>query len=397
MQNTKTKQQFLSSPKRRTLPKKEQERRWKQYLFNSRNNNYERKRGYSRNTRMKISKSNKMQLKLSPCASEYLIALTAPFSHKGVACIPDLHAVPSKKIRVKTRGTFQTGTNGYGWIVANPWNTCNDRTIASYTINTFAGADPIADPAAPPAGVNNALAAKIPYANADFNGVNAKVKARVVGVGLRIRYIGPELARSGQIIGLRNPDNRTLVALSRAEFRSFETSKTFSNKKQWIYALYRPVEPNDYEYSPVSDRNSENASGFLSYSLGMYVTDTTDSTGSPGPAPFEWEIIQYVEYIGNIDNITRSHVDTQGMAHIRNSLPTKSVTDSMTKHVKKIASSLYDSIDSNSIVSAAAPAVGGALAYKNFFGPVIEEAEEAPTALETVLPLIEELSPLLLL
>lgn len=42
-------------------------------------------------------------------------------------------------------------------------------------------------------------------------------------------------------------------------------------------------------------------------------------------SPFEYEIIRYVEYIGTISNISKSHVDLVGMSDIRNSLPEKSV------------------------------------------------------------------------
>lgn len=400
----KTKQQFIDNPKRRNLSNREKERRWRQYVISQRSIAVERRTGRTRGTRIKIKANNQLSLKLTPCAKHYLIAVGAPFSHKGVACIPDLHAVPSKKIRVKTRGTFSTGVNGYGYIIANDWANSNDYAVASYTINTYAGTDTIAEPSTLPAGVNNAIQAKLPYASASFG---SALRARTVGFGLRIRYIGPELARSGQIIGLRHPDNANLVGKTRAQFRSFETSKTFSNKKQWIYVLYRPVEPEDYEFTASPSANEK---GVIKYSMGFFVSDTTDSTGAPGPAPFEWETVRYVEYIGDIDNVTATHVDIQGMAHIRNSLPVKSSTDNMSKHVATMARKVYSSMKANApgIVKNVAPAIGGALAYKNFIAPAIDYSEplieelpaleaEAPSILESALPVVEELAPFLLL
>jgi len=396
----KTKQQFLNSPKRRNLPPREKERRWKQYAASQRSTAANKRRGYTRNTRMKTSGRN-LKISMSPCAKHYLTTLVAPFEHKGVACVPDLHAVPSKKIRVKTRGTFSSGVNGYGWIIVNPWCNSSDFAVASHSISSYAGAALVGDPAVLPAGVTNTTPSKIPYASAAFG---ANLRARTVGVGLRIRYIGPELARSGQIIGLRKPDNTSCVGSAPAALRTYEEAKTFSNKKQWMYALYRPVEPEDYEFSPFGGAN---AGGTVAYPIVFWVGDTTNSGGTPGPAPFEFEIIQYIEYIGDIDNVTASHVDVSGMAHIRNSLPVKSVTDNMGAMVRNVTGKISRSINANlpQIIKTAAPAIGGAMAYKTFGGealapevessyPLIEEIEEG--ALEFG-EMATEFAPLLLL
>jgi hypothetical protein len=298
---------------------------------------------------------------LSPCAKDYLMALQMPFMSKNVACVPDFHAIPSKKVRVKSRGTFSTGLDGNGFIVfANHCNSSNCTHIgASSATLASSTAVPIIVPAG--AGVLNFSQTKLPYSNADFADVSPTpgVQARTVGSGMRIRYIGPELARSGQIVGVRHPDNETLVGLSYNDIRSYSTAKTYNNSRQWIYVMWRPVQPNEYHFS----RNSSTASdgNLVKWETGFVIQGTTDTSGAPGPAPFEWETVHYTEYIGNIDNVTRSHVDLVGMSHIRNALPTKSTTDKPHHNfaitVKKVEDSIGESLPA---------AAGGALAYRNF-------------------------------
>ena len=212
-----TKAEFFARPKIRRLPAAEKERRWQQHVMSIRasarvpQRDLARlnRRGYTRGTQL-ITTGMKAEVHLSPCAKHYLNALTIPFQNKGVACVPDFHAIPSKKIRVKTRGFFSTGLDGNGYIVAAAWCTSNvcptiissTATLASSTGVLLRGS------------VNTATFTinKIPYSNTQFeaNGSNPGVQARRVSQCLRIRYLGPKLSQSGQIVGLRHPDNETL-------------------------------------------------------------------------------------------------------------------------------------------------------------------------------------------
>jgi hypothetical protein len=230
------------------------------------------------------------------------------------------------------------------------------------------------------AGTATVTPAKLPYASADFEGLTGNslsINGRVVGVGVRIRYIGPELARSGQIIAFRSPDNGNMLGRTFAEARSLETSKTFSNKRQWVYAMYRPTRPEEYTYSPNGCTASDGAN--YKWSLGFCVTGTTNTSGSPGPAPFEGEVIQFIEYTGNINNVTRTHVDLKAMSHIRNSLPEKSVTENIAQHAYGVASKVVHSIKE------AAPEIGaGALAAHLLSGTA--EVDEGATAALAAVP-----------
>ena len=324
----KTKAQFLADPKRAKLSTKEKNKRWAQYQQSLIHVQANVNRGRTPNTKLKVTSQGVAELHLSHCARLYLSALMFGFSNKEVACIPDLHSVPSRKLRVKTRGTFSTGTTGFGWLVVSPWCNANNNVTHGGTTATYnlASGSPILTPAVLTPNLFQGYESRLPYPGADFQDLIAGgVQARTVGVGLRIRYIGSEMSRSGQIVAIRDIDNETLVGKTAADLRAQSTAKTFQNSREWHHAMYRPVKPAEYEYSPYACVDAEGPSTLFKYPMGFFIEGTTNTTGSVGAAPFEYEIIRYVEYIGTIASMTKSHVDLVGMSDIRNSLPEKSV------------------------------------------------------------------------
>ncbi len=406
------KQQFLARKNISTLPRKEQLKRWQQHQQSVRMNkpNTKRNRQATRLVRKSKPTGDVLKRTFSPCALDYLMALEAPFSLKQPACVPDLHSIPSKKVRVKTKGTFSTGVNGVGFIQCANWANSNGAQAVLATNAAYAGGETFQ--ASTFANVDNFAQFKMPYANTQFEGLGGLtgVQARTVGTGLRIRYIGPELSRSGQITAFRHPDNETLIGSSFTAIRSYETAKTYSVQRKWVYLMYRPTKPDEYHFS----RNASTTDRFIppttsypaDYEMGFAITDTSTSSGTPGPGKFEWQHIRFVEFIGNIDNISRSHTDLVGMSHIRNQMPEKSTTDNPMKHVASIVKKIEDHVGES------LPAAGaGALAYKTLGSTAVEEeaaggafasvmaaaADFAGPALESALPLMETLSPLLLI
>ncbi len=326
-------------------------------------------------------------IRLSHCAADYANALIMPFSLHKPACIPDLHAVPSKKIRVVNRGTFSTGTGGYGQIVMIPWCGSNDSSDVIYSLSNFALGETLVK-----AGVGidaNAFNSKLPYPGSAWQGnTTGGIRHRVVGAGLRIRYIGPESARSGQIVGFREPDNYGTDGLSYSRMRQLETSETFRNSENWHYVMYRPANPAEYEFSPnpcaSQDVGQTVATSFMSQ--GFVITGTTDINGNPSPAPFEWETVRFIEYIGNIQSVTRTHVDVQGMSHVRNGLPVKSSTANPLSYVSHAVQGITKSLQE------AAPSVGaGALAYH----VLSKDPTPLPTTVASEADIAETATPLL--
>ena len=370
------KEQFMKRRKIRVLSKKEQERRWRQHRAANRGVNQQM---YGTRLRQRQTPKGKSvaSLVLSPCAQDYLLALEAPFSAKQVACVPDLHAIPSKKLKIKTRGTFSTGLTGEGFITVCNW--CNSRTGGAVfaTESVYAGSGSILPPGT--AGTTLTSQPKLPYIASDFEATNKTpgVQARTVGVGLRIRYIGPELARSGQITGIRHPDNENLNGLTFNAIKAYSTAKTFRNDRQWHYVMWKPVRPSEYHFSAEEATASDGVN--YKYETGFILSGTTDTNGAPGPAQFEWELKRFVEYVGNIDNITPSHTDVVGMSHVRNASPVKSTTAQPHKRVADIIKHIEDHVGES------LPAIGaGALAYKKFFGGEAAEAESSSGILDSI-------------
>jgi len=411
---TKTsKQEFMNRPKIRVLSKKEREKRYSQHLASSRAN--ASLPGYTRNTTMvprTRARGTVAEMHLSPCAKEYFLAQQAPFSLKSTACVPDLHAVPSKKVRLKTRFNFSTGTDGNGSVSACCWCNASTGSAIVYTTALSGPSTGVVTGSTPNVGLTGQ--SKLPYTFDQFRktaGVGG-VKARTVATAMRIRYTGPDFTKSGQITAVRQPTNQNLQGLTFDQVKGYQTAKTFSNQRQWVYVFYRPVAPADYEFSPDPNANAEDADGSGSnakYEIGFTVQGTTsNATAALGPASFEGELIRFVEYTGEIDNITRSHVDIVGMSHVRNSLGTKSVTDKPHTHLTKAIKRIEDDIGES------LPAAGlGAMAYSKYIAPAAESesasimgtiSEMAGTAMGSLgefaagaLGIAEEAAPILLL
>jgi hypothetical protein len=145
---------------------------------------------------------------------------------------------------------------------------------------------------------------------------------------MRIRYRGTELNKGGSLTAMRHPDNETLVGKNTDDLRQYETCTVGMISRDWITVTYRPVRPGEFEYSPypVGDADSPGAgNGVQNFPLAFRIDGTTTTTGS-GPQQFDVELVKFIEFIGSVDNITRTHTDLQSMSLVRNALPSKSVS-----------------------------------------------------------------------
>jgi hypothetical protein len=274
---------------------------------------------------------------LAPCALHYLQAMEDPFSLNAEVCIPDLHAVPSKKVKVTTRGAFEAGTQGEAFVALIPQCKTSDAGVLLITNSLYAGTSTTPLPRSG-TGLVSVNAAKLPYTTTDFD-VNQTVRGRVVGVGLRVRYTGTELNRGGKLIALRHPDNADLIPFtpqfSSQAITQFETARTYPITRDWVTLNYRPTRPSEYNYASSACGDADEAVGAFRYSSVFCVTGAVPS------APFEFQVVQFIEYIpgekGSIDNVTKVHSDIVGLSHIRNNLAETSST-------RKPAQQLYNSL-----------------------------------------------------
>lgn len=280
---------------------------------------------------------------LSACGAHYAQAMLHPFSVRHPVCIPDLHSIPSKKIKVITRLTFSTGVNGSGFIIYNPQDKCSDLGVLSSIVLTDANYTGTTSTtiATSGTGILPMNEAKLPYKSTQFE-INSSlpgVQGRIVGCAMRIRYRGAELYRGGSVTGIRHPDNETLAGLSAEDLRQYETCAVSEVTREWTTVTYRPVRPGEFEFSPYPTADAASpgtGGGAQNYCMGFKIDGTTNTTGS-GPQTFDVELVKFVEFIGNVDNITKTHTDLRSMSLVRNALPAKSVH-------KKPAHTLYKGI-----------------------------------------------------
>jgi len=263
---------------------------------------------------------------LSPCSKLYLKALLDPFSVEGgQACIPDLNDFPSFKCLVIARGSTTIGTQGLGYIFINPRAATNDTTSAiRYTTAAFASSTVEASTAT--TGVFTSSIGAMPYTTVQVNAPTGVV-ARTVGCGLRVRYVGTELNRSGRLIPWRN------YAVGQG-FNNSQTSQSFLNRpeipsiantRKWHAVTYLPTNSlgvaSGDAYNYLGASASDNGSGTTALGLDLgWVID-----GAVAGSAFEWEAYYHKEYIsgGGLlvpPTTTASHSDMSGMSAIRNVL-----------------------------------------------------------------------------
>jgi hypothetical protein len=269
--------------------------------------------------------------------------LSDPFNLNHEVCIPDNHVVPSKKVAVKIRGTFATGTNSLGFITANPFFTQND--VYSYNPSPIyeVGAVAYTDGSAihtqieprknlsSPNGIEVSALSGAPYSGAQFdetvdgatNNVPTSAQSRVVGAGLRIRYTGTKLNEGGSVLIGRREDGESLQSVTYDGLASRMNTKVAPLGSKWHEVTYLPVQPDDYDYCKNGVLGSEGLpyTGApdlvtrLRHNMGFFVKSAAASQ------PFEWEYIVHLEYLGKtIDNISKSHSDIVGISHVRNAI-----------------------------------------------------------------------------
>lgn len=285
------------------------------------------------------------QVKLPECTRDYLQVLSDPFHVNQPVCIPDNHVVPSKKLSVKIRGSFASGSNSEGFIVFNPFHTANNAfthiegatTYTSSAVMYSDGTSPLSlieTRVTPGNGVQGSNVELSPYSINDFDELpdgsrsvtsGLSVQSRVVGVGLRVRFAGTKLNEGGTILSFRREDGETTHGYTYANLASRPNTKSSAIGSRWHEVAYLPVQPTDYDYCRNGLLGAEGVSGIDSssdvfinnvrYNAGFYVKTAAASQ------PFQFEYILHVEFLGKaLDSITKSHSDITGMSHVRNAI-----------------------------------------------------------------------------
>lgn len=272
-------------------------------------------------------------MRMSSCAAHYAAAIGAPFSPQAIgACVPTFPARPSYKVHSRITGTFYVGSN-LGYVAIAP--TCTNNLASIYVTETnFSGTTLSAGAVGVSAIANSSNA----YANGAFIPANQQADGmvgRIVSVGLRIRYIGTELERSGLIYGLVHPAHASLHSFTIPQLSSYRETIRRPVTRSWTTIVASAVNFDESVYPDVSDlismtaapHNQAQLEACFPFSGGSSVTSSNPTlgafimafmvTGTQGNA-YEYELITHQELVGiQVQNaVSPSHSDQVGLSNV---------------------------------------------------------------------------------
>jgi hypothetical protein len=269
-----------------------------------------RKRKNPKLNRLVSQRVEKPRFYLSPCAKDYLRALTDPFAVQGHPCVPDAYDVPSRKFTTVARGMFSAGTLGVGYIVVSPQMYGNNQFNAALTDSTFNEAIIRLDTTLTGVSTTN-LYIQAPYSTLD---IPEGVLARLVGFGIRARYIGTELNRGGRIIPFRFLSNTTSSnTASSFDILGIATNRAQPMTRKWHTVCYVPSSSNDFQFG--QGYIDTNILAVEVSPMGIFVDGCTAGNS------FEYEAVAHFEYVSgsevgdvNIPDLSPGHVDLAGFS-----------------------------------------------------------------------------------
>lgn len=238
---------------------------------------------------------------LSKPAEAYARAVSDPINGP-LACIPSYPALMTAKRRYWCRGVMGTSdTTGIGFVACNPQaGAFNDLNAVYYTDATFAGTTLVGAGT----GVDNAQT-NSEFASTAVTATFTGITWRQVGGELRVRYIGTELDRGGQIVAYVSPVHQGLGGQNISGLESQIESRLFPVTREWTSLLYRPYFEEDLELS-----NAQPPAN--SYMAVMVAAPSMTTSIS-----FEWEYWGVYEFQGQAPkNQTPSHFDPTGFAAV---------------------------------------------------------------------------------
>ena len=258
--------------------------------------------------------------RIGKCASDFAASLANPFSGPTEACLPVTPSISSRKIRTFVRGQLGTGTQGYGFLTAQPL-ACNDGntisgsvgTAASYCSTTaFAGLGiPVLNTGTTGVAAFNHNG---DYSASQFSAQGAQV--RLVSMGLRIRWAGTELNRGGRIILYEDPEHAdwSTTGISLSQLLSNEKAREFKVSEDWTTLCHSgPVMPSEYDFATTPFGPFGSSSTPAHYLLALV-------QGAAGQA-LDFEVFWNYEVSGrNVRGKSRSDADDLGFTTVSSAI-----------------------------------------------------------------------------
>lgn len=252
---------------------------------------------------------------MSECSKLYVHALLDPWDVPSPPCVPDNITLPSYKFAARGRYTLTVGAAGLGFATVDPYLFGTQFPAARFSGPGYQSA--VVDISA-----NFFVEAPSdsPYPLDSFDPkTKTALSLRVVGFGLRARYTGSEMSRSGQIVAFREPVNSIITSPAPVDvFLANREAVTVPSDRKWHSAVWRPATPRDLAYE-------DNFSLFTQFEPSILLVV---SGAVPGTS-FEIDAVGWYEVIGNtLPHLSRSHSDPLGMSVVMAGLSSKQPTAS---------------------------------------------------------------------
>lgn len=287
---------------------------------------------------------------LSQCSMLYAQALMDPWAVDMPPCIPDQVVLPSYKFGAQARGTFTIGTQGVGFVAVNPYTgvwTGGGTFSVYYTGATYAlqAYTSVGGTTGLGAGQSDTSLLQSSW-NPDG------YQFRVVGCGVKCRYMGSEISRSGRFIEYRHPNNYQIANGSTAQdlLQNRETQTAPADRKEH-FVVYRPAGSQDLAYL--------NNDGFTPLPVTPTMVVMIEG-GTPGQS-FEYDVQWWFEVAGRLlPTVTKSDSDPIGLAAVKSALPKAQSKESPGSTFKSFVSDIYDVASTTfSFISPLIDAIGG--------------------------------------
>ena len=192
----------------------------------------------------------------------------------------------SMKVKTFGRGSFSTGTTGYGGIIVSPQAMIANNTAFATTsaANTVAGASTVVS-----AWTNTVAlgAVNSPFANNAYGSGIGLLQWKLVGVALYVKYAGTELNRGGDMILIEEPSHTSLSAYSYNNVLGLDFAKRVSVTNEWQHVCFTPASDAEAAYAVSSPSTTANY-------LGCFIASAAVSQ------PFDYEVFAWFEVVGSI-------------------------------------------------------------------------------------------------
>jgi len=220
-----------------------------------------------------------------------------PFHGSRKRVHSELSPLMTRKVRTFAKGVMNTGTLGFGFVLLSPERmAANDTAPVYFSDATYAGSTVNTPPAVGVViGASNS-----DYVLAQFGTTATLAQFRVVSSGLRVRYVGTNLNRGGQMIALQEPTHDDLLGYSLTALDAQDQSVRFKVNEKWTYLTYRPVFDSETLFSadPV-------LGGVRARYLVIAVQAPTGVSGA-----FEWEAFTNFEFTGQSVDVIETREKT---------------------------------------------------------------------------------------